>query len=187
MSANIYTTLALNFSIILYVISADRGTYGTRKTQSSSHVLNGQITMMTNILVEGSSGTGKTLLCSQIVKTKISQFEKDRKPEDKPVRVIVTQYLASDEGDPLLNNFREHYFANIDVNILNIQPFKKLAEDHCVDVDFKHPKAAMTKIINSLSSSDKLTILLVDELWACDDEGQVSADWSDLPTAPNVV
>ena len=43
----------------------------------------------------------------------------------------------------------------------------------------------MTQIINSISSSDQLTILLVDEFYACVDDGQVSADWSDLPTANN--
>ena len=133
---------------------------------------------MTCILLEGSSGTGKTLLSSEAVKIKISQLES----QDKPVRVIVTQYIASDEGNQLLNNFREHYFANVDVTIL---PINKLCEG--VKHDIKNPKAEMTQIINSLSSSDQLTILLVDELLACDRDGQVSADWSDLPTAPNVV
>ena len=62
------------------------------------------------ILVEGSSGTGKTLLSSEAVKIKISQLES----QDKPVRVFVTHYVsASDEGNQLLNNFREHYFANV--------------------------------------------------------------------------
>ena len=135
---------------------------------------------MTCILLEGSSGTGKTLLSSEAVKIKISQFDS----QDKPVRVIVTKHVKSDEGNPLLNNFREHYFSNIDVTI---QPIEKLAKDQSLDLDFKHPKAEMTQIMNSLSSSDQLTILLVDELVACDRDGQVSADWSDLPTAPNVV
>ena len=138
----------------------------------------------TNILIEGSSGTGKTLLCSQVVKTKISQFEKDRKPGDKPVRVIVTKYLRQDEKDQLLDNFRDNYFANVDVTIL---PIDKLTEELGVTHNIKHPKAEMTQIINSISSRDQLTILLVDELRACHDEGQVSADWCDLPNAPNVV
>ena len=133
------------------------------------------------ILVEGSSGTGKTLLSSEAVKIKISQLES----QDKPVRVFVTHYVsASDEGDQLLNNFREHYFANVDVTI---EPIEQLAEDLGLDLDFLHPKAEMTQIINSLSSSDQLTIFLCDELYACHRGGQVSADWSDLPTAPNVV
>ena len=135
---------------------------------------------MTCILLEGSSGTGKTLLGSEAVKIKISQFDS----QDKPVRVIVTKYLGGNEGDPLLNNFSEHYFANVDVTIL---PMAKLAKDLGLNLDFDYSKDAMTKIIKSLSSSDHLTILLVDELWACHRRGQVSADWSDLPTAPNVV
>ena len=52
---------------------------------------------MTCILLEGSSGTGKTLLSSEAVKIKISQFDS----QDKPVRVIVTKYVSqmSDEED----------------------------------------------------------------------------------------
>ena len=50
------------------------------------------------ILLEGSSGTGKTLLSSEAVKIKISQLES----QDKPVRVIVTKYLLRSEGDQLL-------------------------------------------------------------------------------------
>ena len=132
------------------------------------------------IVVEGSSGTGKTLLSSEAVKIKISQLES----QDKPVRVIVTQYAGSDEEDQLLDNFREHYFTNIDVTIL---PIDKLCEDLGVKPDPDYPKSVITEIIKSLSSSDQLTILLVDEINACDRDGQVSADWSDLPTAPNVV
>ena len=149
-----------------------------RKLFISYFVISAETDPMTCILLEGSSGTGKTLLSSEAVKIKISQFDS----QDKPVRVIVTKYLRMNEGDQLLNNFREHYFANVDVTIL---PINKLCEG--VKHDIKNPKAEMTQIINSLSSSDQLTILLVDELFACYHGGQVSADWSDLPTAPNVV
>ena len=134
---------------------------------------------MTCLLLEGSSGTGKTLLSSEAVKIKISQLES----QDKSVRVIVTKYLRQPE-DPLLNNFREHYFANVDVTIL---PMDKLCEDLGLKHDFKHPKDEMRQIIKSLSSSDHVTIFLCDELHACDKKGQVTADWTDLPTAPNVV
>ena len=93
------------------------------------------------LLLEGSSGTGKTLLSSEAVKIKISQL----KSQDKPV--IVRTYLGIE--DQLLNNFREQYFANVDVTI---KPIKKLCEEHGLKHDTKHPKAEMTQIINSLSS-----------------------------------
>ena len=71
---------------------------------------------------------------------------------------------------------------------MTIQPIEKLCEELGLeDIDFKHPKEEMTKIMNSLSGSDKITIFLCDELHACDKDGQVLADWSDLTTAPNVV
>ena len=63
-------------------------------------VISAETDPMTCILLEGSSGTGKTLLSSEAVKIKISQFD----PKDKPVRVIVTKYLRID-GDQLLTNF----------------------------------------------------------------------------------
>ena len=92
------------------------------------------------ILLEGSSGTGKTLLSSEAVKIKISQLDS----QDKPVRVIVTQYAGSHKEDQLLNNFREHYFANVDVTIL---PIDKLCKDLGVKLDTAYPKTAITDII----------------------------------------
>ena len=50
---------------------------------------------MTNVFLYGSSGTGKTLLSSEAVKIKLSQFKQD----NKPVRVIVTSYRHFDIFD----------------------------------------------------------------------------------------
>lgn len=108
------------------------------------------------ILLEGSHGTGKTLLSSEAVKIKISQF----KSEDKPVRVIVTQY-RSRKSRFLLKNFEDNYFKNIDVSILT---FGKLCEDLNIEYDIDYPKDLINKIVGSLSNSDHVTIFFCDEL-----------------------
>ena len=154
------------------------------QAQPSSQVENGQITMMTNILVQGRSGSGKTLLCCQAVKMKISQLESH---QDKPVRVIVTSYRKS-ESALLLQNLKEKYFPNMNSDI-SVKPLKKLCEDLNIDWDRKYPKEMINKVVGSLSASDpeQITIFMCDELYGCHQKGQVSADWSDLSTAPNVV
>ena len=135
------------------------------------------------ILVEGSSGTGKTLLSSEAVKIKVTQLESEK----KPVRVIVTSYRKS-ESALLLQNLKEKYFPNMNSDI-SVKPLQKLCEDLNIDWDRQYPKEMINKVVGSLSSSDpeQITIFMCDELWACDSYGQVSADWSDLSTAPNVV
>ena len=137
---------------------------------------------MTCILLEGSSGTAKTLLSCEAVKTKISQL---KQTVNKPVRVIVTQY-GGGESDLLLKNLKEKYFPNMNISV---KTFNKLCEDLNIDFDYKYPKDLIKKVVGSLSSSDpeQITIFMCDELWACVSDGQVSADWSDLSTAPNVV
>ena len=138
---------------------------------------------MTCIFMGGSSGTGKTLLSSEAVKIKITQLESEK----KPVRVIVTMY-ASSESDLLLQNFKDKYFPNMNTDI-SVKTFAKLCEDLTMDCDYSYPKEMINKIVGSLSSSDpeQITIFMCDELYGCDDHGQVSADWSDLSTAPNVI
>ena len=138
---------------------------------------------MTCIFMGGSSGTGKTLLSSEAVKIKISQLESEK----KPVRVIVIMYDSS-ESYLLLQNFKEKYFPNMNTDI-SIKTVANLCEDLNIDYERKYPKDMINKVVGSLSSSDpeQITILMCDELHGCDDDGQVSADWSDLSTAPNVV
>ena len=74
---------------------------------------------MTNVFLYGSSGTGKTILGAEIVKIKLSQMNS----EGRPVRVIVSQYLADSESSLLLKNLREKYFKNIDCQILPLDVF----------------------------------------------------------------
>ena len=135
------------------------------------------------IFMGGSSGTGKTLLSSEAVKIKITQLESEK----KPVRVIVTSYTKY-ESALLLQNFKDKYFPNMNTNI-SVKTFAKLCEDLNIDGDFKYPKDMIKKVVGSLSSSDseQITIFMCDELKGCDSDGQVSANWSDLSTAFNVV
>ena len=72
---------------------------------------------------------------------------------------------------------------------ISVKPLAKLCEDLNIDWDIYNPKEMIKKVVGSLSSSDpeQITILMCDELYGCHYEGQVSADWSDLSTAPNVV
>ena len=71
---------------------------------------------MTNVLVYGSSGTGKTILCAEIVKIKLSQFLDDK----KPVKIIVSMYANPDESALLLQNMKEKYFKNIGSQVLSL-------------------------------------------------------------------
>ena len=80
---------------------------------------------MSNVFLYGSSGTGKTLLSSEAVKIKLSQFKQD----NKPVRVIVTSY--TDDERILLENFRTQYFPNMeDIRILTLRVLCKELDRH---------------------------------------------------------
>ena len=139
---------------------------------------------MTNAILWGCSGSGKTNLSSEAVKIKISQF----KSEDKPVRVIVTQY-DSNETDLLVEKFEKHYFVNMKKDV-SVKTFNQLCKDEDLEIGRKYtyyPKQMIRKILDKLSKSDHVTIFLCDEIYACYSQGQSSADWSDLPTDPNVV
>ena len=135
---------------------------------------------MTNVFLYGSSGTGKTILGAEIVKIKLSQMTID----DKPTRVIVTQFNTVSVSELLLQNFREKYFKNIDCQVL---PFKVLCDGLNIEFVINQPRVMINKVIVKLAEMKEKIVILVDELYPCVGEGQTTPDWSDVTTADNVV
>ena len=135
--------------------------------------------MMTNVLVYGSSGTGKTIVSAETVKIKISQF----KSINKPVKVIITQFTPR-ENDLLMKNLKEKHFCEIEASICS---FKMLSESLDIDFDFKQPKKMIMEVVKKLSERKETTILFCDEIFSCDTEGQKTPDWSDMRSVDNVV
>ena len=134
---------------------------------------------MTNVFLYGSSGTGKTIVSAEIVKMKLSQLQS----EGKSFRVLVNQF-TDNESDLLLQNLREKYFINIDCQVLTFKDFCGQLNIECYEA---HPKDTINSVINKLRENDDMTILMVDEVWPCDDEGQTTPDWSEVKTNDNVV
>ena len=128
----------------------------------------------------GGSGTGKTIVSLEIVKTKLSHLKAD----NKPVKVIVTSFLDVSDDNPLIENMKNQLKHIEEVSVL---PLSKFCEDLRIDYDWKHPKDVINKIIRSLSTnSDHHHLFVCDEVYACHSDGQKKADWSDLATAENV-
>ena len=114
----------------------------------------------------------------EIVKTKLSHF----KAENRPVKVIVTSFVARGDDNPLIENMKNQ-LRNIEE--ICVLPLKKLCADLGIDWDHKHPKDMINKIIRSLSTnSEKHYLFVCDEVFA--DVMRFSTDWSDLVTAENV-
>ena len=96
----------------------------------------------------------------------------------------MTSFLHESDDDPLIENMKNQLRNIEEVSVL---PLRKLCADLGIDYDYKHPKDMINKIIRSLSTnSDQHHLFVCDEVYACDKEGQTSADWSDLATAENV-
>ena len=59
-----------------------------------------------NIFLWGSSGTGKTIILTEILKMKISNYEK----KSVKLNIFITSYMATSESQ-LMKEFKEKYFA----------------------------------------------------------------------------
>ena len=59
--------------------------------------------MPKNVILYGSSGTGKTLLLVECVKMKISQYQR----KGKPLKIIISTYI--DRTKPLIQDLQEKY------------------------------------------------------------------------------
>ena len=98
--------------------------------------------------------------------------------------MIVTSFIADSVDNPLIENMKNQLRNIEEVSVL---PLHKLCSDLGVEFDQEHPKDLINKIIRSLSTnSDQHYLFVCDEVWACQGDGQTSADWSDLATAENV-
>ena len=95
-----------------------------------------------------------------------------------------TSFLDVSDDTPLLESLKNQMRNIEEVSVL---PLRKLRADLGIYSDWKHPKDAINKIIRSLSTdSDHHHLFVCDEVFACHDDGQKTADWSDLATAENV-
>ena len=132
------------------------------------------------MFIWGGSGTGKTIVALEILKTKVSHF----KWNEKPVKVIVTQYGGGENDEtPLKENMKRQLINMENVSVVSRQ-------DLCQNlvVDYEHPKDLLNKITVALGASnpDHHVLFLCDEVPACTSGGQTSADWRDVSTPANV-
>ena len=98
--------------------------------------------------------------------------------------MIVTSYWHESDDNPLIENMKNQLRNIEEVSVL---PLNKLCADLGIDYDWEHPKDLINKIIRSLSTnSDQHYLFVCDEVYGAVNEGQTSADWSDLATAENV-
>lgn len=133
-----------------------------------------------NVYLWGGSGTGKTIVALEIVKTKLSHF----KTENKKVKVIVTSFLHASDDTPLIE-YMKNQLRNIEE--VSVLPLYQFCKNLGVDYDWKHPKKMINNIIRSLrTNSDQRFLLVCDEIFACRSEGQKTTNWTDLETAENV-
>ena len=69
----------------------------------------------------------------------------------------------------------------------SVLPLYKYCEELEIEHDKRNPKDMINKIIRSLrTKSNQHYLFVCDEVPACHDGGQETADWSDLETAENV-
>ena len=137
------------------------------------------------MFIWGGSGTGKTIVALEILKTKVSHF----KWNEKPVKVIVTQYGGGENDETPLKENMKRQLINVKKEVISLQ---KLCIQHGVDYNEKqrHPKDLLNEITQALgafySDSDHHVLFLCDEVPACTSGGQTSADWRDVSTPANV-
>ena len=81
-------------------------------------------------------------------------------------------------------SFLRKYFKNIECQVLSS---KELCREMNIEHDTSQPKDMINKVIVKLSQMKENIILFVDELRACDSNGQRKPNWSDVKTADNVV
>ena len=129
----------------------------------------------------GSAGTGKTLILTETLKIKLSKLL----GLGRRVRILATTF---DDGltTELLNNFRTKYLVYMkDIVVTGLKDLcRKLNIEH----EFGTPRDTMKRVITSLSEKypDDVTLLLVDEVYACGSE-QPTPDWRDLKVRENVI
>ena len=92
--------------------------------------------------------------------------------------------MSGSDDNPLIETMKNQ-LRNIEE--ASVLPLNKLCANHGIEFDIDYPKDLINKIIRSLSTnSDQQYLIMCDEVFGCDAEGQTSADWSDLATAENV-
>ena len=132
----------------------------------------------TCLFVYGSAGTGKTLILCEGLKIKLSQLQ----IEGRKVRILATTFVDSDTE--LRNNFKNEYLVNI--KYIEVMGLGELCRELNIEYDQHTPHDTINRVITSLSDSDNVTILLVDELFPCE-RGQPTPDWRHLEVRENVI
>ncbi len=141
-----------------------------------------------NLLLWGSSGTGKTLLLLEALRIKLSQAAK----ESVKVRVIVTAYWP--ECKLLMDRLKSGLNLDTDIAVNYYSSAKELCEEVGVEYRRHEAQETLNGLFSKLAEDDscRKTIVVVDEiLIRYFDSGQGTrkagdTDWSDLTTRPGV-
>ena len=77
-----------------------------------------------NIFLWGSSGTGKTIMLTEILKMKISHYKRQR----LKMKIFITSYMANSESQ-LIQDFKEKYLAYLPSEcVVHFVPFNALCQ-----------------------------------------------------------
>ena len=147
-----------------------------------------------NLFLYSSSGCGKTIMLTEGLKIKVSQYKR----LGREVRVYVTTYDGSSEH-PLMRDLQDKYLPDLsEATEVRFMTVRDLAKELGVKYDLFHPKSTMASILSRLSStspSSPITLLLADEVQPmsyhedgerCEECGVEGADWSAFHSYPGV-
>ena len=137
-----------------------------------------------SVFLWGSSGTGKTLLITQVLNIKASHYRR----LGKKVNIIITSQLDDDGKSLLMKDLRLKYLPNLEGDDeVRFIGFHQLCQELKFETDRLHQQLTINYLIHSLAllHEDSHTILLVDEIMSSSEGAK--ADWSQLITdRPNI-
>ena len=132
-----------------------------------------------NLLLFGSSGTGKTLLLCEALKIKICKLKR----REMKIKVFVTTFEWM--AELILQKIKDEYLNTLAEEISFIG-LRELCKTLDVEYDSFKAQATLNHVIPALSAQheDAQVLLLCDELWCC--SSRAEPIWSEIATPDNV-
>ena len=139
-----------------------------------------------NVFLWGSSGTGKTLLLTQLLGVKRSWYKR----MGKQLHTIVCSYMSEDNSSMLMQDFQNKYLPGLkDDSSVDFLGLKELCEKMNVNgsLGMDRPQEIIFNLSNNLSARCKQhfpnhqILLVMDEILSGSNDGKTS-DWSNLTT-----